>query len=140
MRIGVTSTVLGCVAIAAVVTIGLSHAGNDGVTGPLVTGIGLLLDPAPVATTPEMKPVGLFSLYESNLRFLLSGLSVATAVLSGVLAVIASRREANSLWYSIGVFASASALAEFTHFGAIVFLVACGWLVMRSRRWKMAQA
>lgn len=140
MRIGIASAVLGLVAIAAVVTIGLSRAGDDGVTGPLITAIGMVLDPEPATTAPEMKAVGLFSLYESNLRFLLSGLSVATAVLSGVLAVIASRNEANSLWYSIGIFASASALAEFTHVGALFFLVLCGWLVLGNRRWKMAQA
>ena len=77
------------------------------------------------------------NLHEENLRFLMSVVVVIAAVLGGVLSVLAAREEQSSLWYSVAVFAGATALSELSYVMAGIYLVVFAVLVMRNRKWKM---
>ena len=140
MRLGTIAALTGGSALAAVIAVGLSHSGDDGVTGPLTRILsGLLLDTSGPRVS-EAKTSGLFDIYESNLRFLLQIFAVTAAVLSGVLSNFAAKIETHSLWYSVAVITSATALSELSYIGAGAFLFVFSALVLRARSWKMTHA
>lgn len=142
MKLGKVSAALGIIAVICVSLGAFSVTRDDGVTGPITYVIEELIsyDSGDEHQLPELTQSGFSDINEPNIRFLLKVLAIVLSLLAGILAIIAARNEQNSLWYSIGVFASLSAITEINYLVAGIYAGVFIFLVLRSRKWKMTIA
>ena len=107
-------------------------------TGPITRVLGNYIHtPTTTATESTMQDVGTFDINEKNIQKLLTILIVLSSLVSGILAVIASRKERSSLWYSVAIALSSAALMKLNTLVAIAFLFIIGFICIRNRKWKM---
>lgn len=141
MRLGKIATALGVFSFICVLVIGFSQVHDDGINSPLVNFISSLFNFEKDFQKSEavMKSVSIFDIYEENIRFLLKITTIILAILSGIIAVLASRQEASSLWYSIAVFTSGFALTEISYFLAGSFVIICLVIIMSFRKWRISK-
>lgn len=137
MRRGKYSVILGLAALAIIVTVELSRSNYDGITGPLTNLITSYFSSSSTTHSPEMRSVGFFALYEKNIQYFMTIAAILMALSSGFFAVLASKIETNSLWYSLGLLSGATALVEIHRLGGLIFLVIIGFWVLKCRNGKM---
>jgi hypothetical protein len=130
-------------ALAVLFSLTLIYSLNDPTdpTGPITRVLGNYLH-TPVTSTVEstMQAVGTFDINEKNIQKLLTTLIVLSSFVSGMLAVIASRKERSSLWYSLAIVLSSAALMKLNTLVAIAFLFIIGFICIRNRKWKMTHS
>ncbi len=139
---GKIATFMATLSFIFVFFIGFSVVHDDGVTGSLVNFISTLFNFEAKHETIEVvaKSVGIFDLYEENIRTILRYLAIFFATLAGVIAVFASKYETNSLWYSVAIFIAISTFSEINYTIAGTFGVICLLLIMYQRKWKLSKA
>jgi hypothetical protein len=137
---GTASAIFGLIALVSVLIVGLSLSGDDGVSGPIVKLVSVLIGEPSSIAEPEFKKANVIEVNESGLRMLLGILAVCASIASGILAILAAKNESNSLWYALGVFASIAALTELNYVLAGVFGIIIGVSIMWRRQWKMTTA
>ena len=130
----------GALAVVAVVVIGLSTSSDNGAYGILIESLRYLfeatLGPAKSGEV-QARPPGLIQLSEPGLRLLLSFIVGLAAMVAGLLSVSAAAEESNSLWYSLALFFSATAIGELSYIVALLYIAIFAYFVMRSRQWRM---
>ena len=135
---GKISALVGVLTIVCVVVAGYSLSSGDYASGPIIHFISWLLDvDSNVPGQMELKSVGYFGVYESNMRLLLQILTALLAVLTAALAVYAAKFETTSFWYSIGVFSATTSLFELHYIVAALYAVIVVFLIIKARNGKM---
>ena len=145
MHLGKIATFLGIFSFICILIVKYSQAMGGEINGPLVNLISSFLSSInevqkPEKTYMEIKPLGFFDFFEDNLRFFLKGFAIVLATFSGIVAILASRRENNSLWYSAAISISCATLIEFSYIGAGIFALTCLVIIMNFRKWKLSKA
>jgi hypothetical protein len=126
--------------LAVLFSLTLMYSLNDPTdpTGPISRVLGNYIHtPTTIAVESTMQVVGTFDINEKNIQKLLTILIVLSSLVSGILAVIASRNERSSLWYSLAIVLSSAALMKLNTLVAIAFLFIIGFICIRNRKWKM---
>ena len=126
-------------ALAVLFSLTLMYSLNDPTdpTGPITRALGNYIHTPTTAAESTMQAVGTFDINEKNIQKLLTILIILSALVSGILAVIASRKERSSLWYSLAIVLSSAALMKLNTLAAIAFLFIVGFICLRNRKWKM---
>lgn len=128
----------GALALLFALTLMYSITDQTSPTGPITTLIGNLLHSPPSPPTEStLQAVGTFDISEKNIRKLLNILIVLSAFISGVLAVLASKKESSSLWYSLAIACSSAALMQISTLLAVIFMIVCAAVCLKNRKWKM---
>ena len=127
-------------ALAVLFSLTLIYSLNDPTdpTGPITRVLSNYIGaPTTPAVESTLQAVGTFDINEKNIQKLLTILIVLSSLVSGILAVIASRNERSSLWYSLAIVLSSAALMKLNTLVAIAFLFIIGFICIRNRKWKM---
>ncbi len=142
MKLGKISAALGMIAVICISLAAFSISRDVGANGPITFIIEELIsnDGASGYQFPELTKSSLFDVNESNIRLLLKILTILISLLSGAVAIMAASKELSSLWYSIGIFASFTAITEINYLVAGVYAAVFLFLILRSRNWKMSIA
>lgn len=135
---GKSAAITGLIALLCATAFIYSYSDPTNPTGPVTQFIGnLLYTPASQPVESTMQPVGTFNISQKNIRILLTALIILISAVSGILAILASKKELSSLWYSLGVAFSTAALMTLSNLAGILFMFVCGFICLRNRKWKM---
>lgn len=139
---GKIAVLLAILSLICVYMIGYSTTYDNGIYSLLLNFISDLFkfkDPSP-DTEKMIMSVGFFDLNDANIRFFLRFFAMFFAILAGILAIYTSRRDTNSLWYSIAVIIAGIALIKINFISSIIFVSVCFVLIMTFRKWKLSKS
>ena len=117
-----------------------SHADPGDPTGRLTKIIGsYIYTPSAQSVESTLQAVGTYDITEKNIQKLLTLLIAFSSLMSGALAVAASRKEQSSIWYSLAIALSSAALMKLSTPAAVLFMFVFGFICLRNRKWKMTR-
>lgn len=135
---GKLAAITGALAVLFSLALMYSHADPSNPTGPITRLIGsYLLSPPTQVVESTLQAVGTFDINEKNIQKLFTILIIFTSLISGALAVVASRKGHSSLWYSLAIALSSAALMKLSTPAAVLFMFIFGFICLRNRKWKM---
>ena len=135
------AAMLGVLAVLFPLTLIYSQNDPTDPTGPITRVLGNYIGaPTTPAVESTMQAVGTFDINEKNIQKLLTILIVLSSLVSGALAIIASKKERSSLWYSLAIVLSSAALMKLNTLVGIAFLFIVGFICIKNRKWKMTHS
>ena len=143
MHLGKTATILSIIGFIGILAVSISHNHDpSGPTGLFVDLIAhLFISEKPL---PEMensiKAISAFDIYESNIRNIITYISIPLIFIAGVLSILSAFRNESSLWYSISIFIICFALMEINYILAGSFTLVCMLVIMNRRKWKLIRS
>lgn len=135
---GKAAAILGLIALFCAIILIYTYNDPTNPTGPITQFIGnLLYTPASQSVESTMQRVGTFDISQKNIRLLLAALIILISAVSGILAILTSKKEHASLWYTLGIAFSTTSLITLSNLAGIIFMFVCGFLCLQNRKWKM---